>query len=80
MLVAFWVLQSGPAQARHPVRHGYGIYYTTAYLWTGSRTATGVWPYYGGVAVDPSVIPFGALVHSPETWPKLTTSRDRSTA
>jgi len=32
----------------------------TAYTWTGYRTATGVWPSRGTVAVDPRVIPTGS--------------------
>ena len=35
----------------------------TAYTYTGSKTATGVWPYEGGVAVDPSVIPLGSKLY-----------------
>lgn len=31
----------------------------TAYTHTGRRTATGIWPHRGVVAVDPRVIPFG---------------------
>lgn len=31
----------------------------TAYTHTGRRTATGIWPYRGVVAVDPRAIPFG---------------------
>lgn len=36
---------------------------TTAYTATGSRTATGIWPYEGVVAVDPRVIPLGSTVY-----------------
>jgi 3D (Asp-Asp-Asp) domain-containing protein len=35
----------------------------TAYTRTGDRTATGVWPYVGGVAVDPNVIPLGSKLY-----------------
>jgi 3D (Asp-Asp-Asp) domain-containing protein len=35
----------------------------TAYTHTGSPTATGVWPYVGGVAVDPDVIPLGSRLY-----------------
>lgn len=36
---------------------------TTAYTWTGNRTATGVWPSRGAVAVDPRVIPLGTKLY-----------------
>jgi len=32
----------------------------SAYVATGNRTATGVWPSFGTVAVDPRVIPLGS--------------------
>jgi 3D (Asp-Asp-Asp) domain-containing protein len=35
----------------------------TAYTRTGCQTASGVWPYVGGVAVDPSVIPIGSKLY-----------------
>lgn len=35
----------------------------TAYTYTGNSTATGVWPYVGGVAVDPAVIPLGSKLY-----------------
>ncbi len=35
----------------------------TAYTHTGNRTASGVWPYVGGVAVDPEVIPLGTRLY-----------------
>lgn len=35
----------------------------TAYTHTGDRTASGVWPYVGGVAVDPKVIPLGSKLY-----------------
>jgi len=35
----------------------------TAYTYTGDPTATGVWPYVGGVAVDPQVIPLGSRLY-----------------
>jgi 3D (Asp-Asp-Asp) domain-containing protein len=34
----------------------------SAYTHTGNRTATGIWPYPGVVAVDPRVIPLGSTV------------------
>ncbi len=37
----------------------------TAYTHTGRRTATGVWPQVGMVAVDPSVIPYGTKMYIP---------------
>jgi len=36
------------------------VFESTAYTWTGCRTATGVWPSRGTVAVDPRVIPTGS--------------------
>jgi 3D (Asp-Asp-Asp) domain-containing protein len=35
----------------------------TAYTRTGYQTASGVWPYVGGVAVDPAVIPIGSKLY-----------------
>ena len=35
----------------------------TAYTRTGYQTTSGVWPYVGGVAVDPSVIPIGSKLY-----------------
>lgn len=35
----------------------------TAYTHTGNRTATGIWPYRGIVAVDPRVIPLGTKLY-----------------
>jgi len=35
----------------------------TAYTYTGNPTASGVWPYVGGVAVDPEVIPLGSRLY-----------------
>lgn len=32
----------------------------TAYAYTGQKTATGTWPKFGTIAVDPEVIPFGS--------------------
>ena len=36
---------------------------TTAYTWTGNKTASGTWPKIGTIAVDPSVIPIGTSVY-----------------
>jgi 3D (Asp-Asp-Asp) domain-containing protein len=36
---------------------------STAYTWTGNKTATGTWPTVGTVAVDPQVIPLGSRVY-----------------
>lgn len=36
---------------------------STAYTHTGNRTATGIWPYRGIVAVDPRVIPLGTRMY-----------------
>ncbi len=38
---------------------------TTAYTWTGNKTATGVYPRIGTLAVDPKLIPYGTLVYIP---------------
>jgi 3D (Asp-Asp-Asp) domain-containing protein len=35
----------------------------TAYTHTGDATASGIYPYVGGVAVDPTVIPLGARLY-----------------
>lgn len=35
----------------------------TAYTWTGNKTATGIWPEVGVVAVDPEVIPLGTHLY-----------------
>ena len=39
------------------------VFESTAYTWTGCRTATGIWPSRGTVAVDPRVIPLGTELH-----------------
>lgn len=36
---------------------------STAYTWTGNKTATGTWPDKGTIAVDPRVIPLGSKVY-----------------
>jgi 3D (Asp-Asp-Asp) domain-containing protein len=36
---------------------------STAYTWTGNKTATGAWPTVGTIAVDPKVIPLGSRVY-----------------
>jgi 3D (Asp-Asp-Asp) domain-containing protein len=35
----------------------------TGYTWSGGMTATGTYPHWGTVAVDPSVIPLGSTVY-----------------
>lgn len=35
----------------------------TGYTWTGARTATGTYPHWGTVAVDPNFIPLGSTVY-----------------
>lgn len=37
----------------------------TAYTHTGYKTATGIWPKPGIVAVDPAIIPLGTKLHIP---------------
>ena len=46
-------------------RGGYDIreMKATAYTWSGNKTATGIWPEPGIVAVDPSVIPLGTQLY-----------------
>jgi 3D (Asp-Asp-Asp) domain-containing protein len=39
------------------------VFESTAYTWTGCRTASGSWPSRGTVAVDPRVIPLGTELH-----------------
>ena len=39
------------------------VFESTAYTWTGNRTASGSWPSRGTVAVDPRVIPLGTELH-----------------
>jgi 3D (Asp-Asp-Asp) domain-containing protein len=39
------------------------LYWITGYTWTGDMTATGTYPHWGTVAVDPSVIPLGSIVY-----------------
>jgi 3D (Asp-Asp-Asp) domain-containing protein len=41
----------------------------TAYTHTGYQTASGVWPYVGGVAVDPAVIPIGSRLYIKDYGP-----------
>ena len=38
-------------------------FYLTGYVASGSRTATGTWPHWGTIAVDPRVIPLGTTVY-----------------
>ena len=35
----------------------------TGYTYSGAQTASGVWPYVGGVAVDPNLIPLGSKLY-----------------
>lgn len=62
VLVACLLLQGSGTAARHaaPARHVLPAAWVTGYLWTGQRTATGIWPRWGVVAVDPRVIPLGS--------------------
>lgn len=39
------------------------VFESTAYTWTGCRTASGSWPSRGTVAVDPNVIPLGSVLY-----------------
>lgn len=41
----------------------YYVMIATAYSWTGNRTATGVYPDEGMIAVDPEVLKLGSWVH-----------------
>jgi 3D (Asp-Asp-Asp) domain-containing protein len=45
-----------------PVSAACQSFSVSAYTHTGNRTATGIWPYPGVVAVDPRVIPLGSTV------------------
>ncbi|MCL1816546.1 MAG: 3D domain-containing protein [Clostridiales bacterium] len=36
---------------------------STAYTWTGNKTATGTWPSVGTIAVDPNFIPLGTKLY-----------------
>lgn len=55
------LLQGSGAAARHAAPHTHNFRaFVTGYLWSGYRTATGIWPRWGVVATDPSVIPLGA--------------------
>ena len=68
LILLLLVAGAGPVRqsdaARHrPVVHTL-VAFVTGYLWTGYRTATGVWPRVGlTVAVDPRVIPLGSFLH-----------------
>src|SRR5882672_8306923 len=47
------------------VRHYFpGLLRVTQYLWTGNRTASGAWPYYGEAA-GPPWMRFGTVVVVP---------------
>jgi 3D (Asp-Asp-Asp) domain-containing protein len=39
------------------------LFRITGYTWTGGRTATGTYPHWGTVAVDPNLIPLGSTVY-----------------
>jgi len=54
-LCAFCLLGTKPATPKDSYRELTVL--ATAYTHTGNTTATGVWPYYGTVSVDPEVIP-----------------------
>jgi 3D (Asp-Asp-Asp) domain-containing protein len=45
-----------------PVEAACATFNVSAYTHTGNRTATGIYPYSGVVAVDPRVIPLGSVV------------------
>lgn len=38
-------------------------FFITGYVATGSTTATGTWPHWGTIAVDPRIIPLGSTVY-----------------
>jgi 3D (Asp-Asp-Asp) domain-containing protein len=58
--ISFLVLFAG---LDRPAKAACSTFNISAYTWTGNRTATGIWPYVGVVAVDPRVIPLGSTVH-----------------
>jgi len=39
------------------------VFESTAYTWTGNRTASGSWPSRGTIATDPRVIPLGTELY-----------------
>jgi len=39
------------------------VFESTAYTWTGCRTASGSWPSRGTIATDPRVIPLGTELY-----------------
>jgi uncharacterized protein YabE (DUF348 family)/3D (Asp-Asp-Asp) domain-containing protein len=41
------------------------VHFVTAYTWTGSPTATGVYPRVGTIAADPKRFPYGTKVYVP---------------
>lgn len=67
LLLALLLLWQSPALGRQskpsaPIRHYFpGWLRVTQYTWTGYRTASGQWPYWGECAADPT-IPFGARI------------------
>lgn len=64
------VSAGGAARKTATTESGASFYYrevfeieTTAYTWTGNRTASGAWPKVGTIAVDPGVIPMGTKAY-----------------
>jgi 3D (Asp-Asp-Asp) domain-containing protein len=53
---ATWTAATMPGGNAH-------LCWITGYTWTGGRTATGTYPHWGTVAVDPSIIPLGSTVY-----------------
>ncbi|MFA5537424.1 MAG: 3D domain-containing protein [Bacillota bacterium] len=59
-------INEGSAPASRSLQHNVKEIRTmeaTAYTHTGNRTATGIYPYVGVVAVDPRVIPLGSKLY-----------------
>lgn len=63
-LLLLFVAGAGPVRHPRRITHPAQVHmltaFVTGYLWSGYRTATGIWPYPGVVATDPAVIPLGS--------------------
>jgi 3D (Asp-Asp-Asp) domain-containing protein len=58
----FLLFHSYPIKARQKYRKEMTVI-ATAYTHTGNPTASGIYPYVGSIAVDPSVIPLGTKLY-----------------